>query len=55
MEINLEEFFVDWKMDWMQILMKTMQIFLAQLMLEVLSKVELIKLRQGNLMMKILV
>jgi hypothetical protein len=55
MEINLEEFFVDWKMDWMQIFMKTMQIFLAQLMLEVLSKVELIKLRQGNLMMKILV
>lgn len=53
METNLVEFSVDWKMDWMQILMKMMLIFLALLILEVLSKVELIKLRQDNLMMRI--
>ena len=53
METNLVEFSVDWKMDWMQILMKMMLIFLALLILEVLYKVELIKLRQDNLMMRI--
>ena len=53
METNLVEFSVDWKIYWIQILMKMMLIFLALLILEVLSKVELIKLRQDNLMMRI--